>query len=264
MPLYYIVCTTCYDVITFDVALFLCTMDHTTQWVLSSIHVDVEKNPFIQNVNKPMYNLEKLPSCRLMNNDTFFHKIFWSVLFGSNSEFAICHVVRHGNVSERRIQKGPVVGLVTGGIVEFTLPWCAMWQIANSLLSKILPEKITTQHCHMCNMILKASNFSDGPRHWVKPKKSLSHVSRSTLMRPECPDVVKVQYHVKIVAAHFTLLLNKIIYPKCQQAHYNLENCLLPLNLNTFFHKKFWSILNGNTFKILPEKIATWQWHHPT
>ena len=30
-----------------------------------------------------------------------------------SSEFAICHVLQHGNVNGRRIQKSSIVGLVT-------------------------------------------------------------------------------------------------------------------------------------------------------
>ena len=41
-----------------------------------------QTNPFIQNVNKHMYNLEK-KLCLLALNYTFLHNFFWSILIGN-------------------------------------------------------------------------------------------------------------------------------------------------------------------------------------
>ena len=70
---------------------------------------------------------------------TFFWIFVTSNKF-NKSEFAIFHVVRHGNVSGTRIQKGFIAGLVTveGFWMEFTLPRRTTWQIANSLLFSCL------------------------------------------------------------------------------------------------------------------------------
>ena len=82
-----------------------------------------------------LFSLKKIPILRMWECMTSqkgsiigYYKI--------NSEFAICHIVQHGNVSGRRKQSGSIIGLVTieGFRMEFMLPWRTTWQIANSLI----------------------------------------------------------------------------------------------------------------------------------
>ena len=81
----------------------------------------------------------------------------------NNSEFAICRVVRHGNVNSITVQNHSTVSNSTMGpyciLLPLTLPCRSTWQIANSLLF-LCKLTLKNDHIRKCKIKLDRKRYS--------------------------------------------------------------------------------------------------------